>query len=105
HDIESNPYNLEIMEVEAAQLARSLQDVDAAVINGNYAISGGLNVADAIAVEETTSVAATTYANIIVVKKGNEENEKIKVLLEALMTDAVKNYIEENYAGAVVPVY
>ena len=105
HDIESNPYNLEIMEVEAAQLARSLQDVDAAVINGNYAISGGLNVVDAIAVEETTSVAATTYANIIVVKKGNEENEKIKVLLEALMTDAVKNYIEENYAGAVVPVY
>ena len=105
HDIESNPYNLEIMEVEAAQLARSLQDVDAAVINGNYAISGGLNVADAIAVEETTSVAATTYANIIVVKKGNEENEKIKVLLEALMTDAVKSYIEENYAGAVVPVY
>lgn len=104
-DIENNPLNLEIKEIEAAQLARSLQDVDAAVINGNYAISGGLKVEDAIAVEESTSVAAETYANILVVKEGRENDEKIKVLIDALHSDEVKKYIEENYNGAVVPVF
>ena len=96
NDIESNPLNLEIKEIEAAQLPRSLQDLDAAVINGNYAISGGLQVSDAIAVEENTFVA---------VKEGNETNEKIKVLIDALKSDAVKKYIEENFDGAVVPVF
>lgn len=105
NDIVSNPKNLDIKEIEAAQLARSLQDMDAAVINGNYAISGGLKVSDAIAVEESTSVAAETYANIVVVKRGNEDSEKIKALLEALQSEAVKKYIEENYEGAVVPVF
>lgn len=105
NDIESNPLKLEIKEIEAAQLPRSLQDLDAAVINGNYAISGGLKVSDAIAVEESTSVAAETYANIVGVKSGNENSEKIKVLIEALQSDAVKTYIEENYDGAVVPVF
>jgi len=105
NDIETNPLNLEIKEIEAAQLARSLQDVDAAVINGNYAISGGLNVSDAIAVEEGTSVAAETYANILVVKSGFENDEKIKALIDALLSEEVKNFIEENYEGAVVPVF
>lgn len=105
NDIASNPLKLEIKEIEAAQLARSLQDLDAAVINGNYAISGGLKVADALAIEENTSVAAETYANIVVVKSGNEEAEKIKVLVEVLQSDAVRKYIEEKYDGAVVPVF
>lgn len=104
-DIESNPLNLKIEEIEAAQLARSLQDVDAAVINGNYAISGGLKVKDAIAVEESTSIAAETYANVLVVKEGHENDEKIKVLIDALLSEEVKNFIEENYGGAVVPVF
>ena len=105
NDIESNPLNLEIKEIEAAQLPLSLPDLDAAVINGNYAISAGLSVSDAIAVEESTSVAAETYANILAVKAGNEDSEKIKVLIEALQSDAVKEYIENEYAGAVVPVF
>ncbi len=105
YDIESNPLNLEIKEIEAAQLPLSLQDLDAAVINGNYAISGGLKIADAIALEESTSVAAETYANIVVVKAGNENSEKIQVLINALKSDAVKTYIEGEYAGAVVPVF
>lgn len=94
-----------IKEIEAAQLPLSLQDLDVAVINGNYAISGGLSVADAIAVEESTSVAAETYANILAVKAGNEDSEKIQVLIDALKSEAVKEYIESQYAGAVVPVF
>lgn len=104
-DIETNVLGLEIIEIEAAQLPRSLADLDAAVINGNYAISGGLKVSDALAVEDSASVAAETYANIIAVKNGNQDLEKIKVLIEALQSDAVKKYIEENYDGAVVPVF
>ena len=105
NDIESNPLNLEIKEIEAAQLPLSLLDLDAAVINGNYAISGGLKVSDAIAVEESTSIAADTYANIVAVKAGNEENEKVQVLINALKSEEVKSYIESTYAGAVVPVF
>ena len=105
NDIESNPLKLEIKELEAAQLPRSLQDLDAAVINGNYAISGGLRVSDAIALEENTSVAAETYANIVAVKNGNETSEKVKVLIDALKSETVKKYIEEHYDGAVVPVF
>lgn len=105
NDIESNPLNLEIKEIEAAQLPLSLLDLDAAVINGNYAISGGLKVSDAIAVEESTSIAADTYANIIAVKAGNEECEKVQVLINALKSEEVKSYIESTYAGAVVPVF
>lgn len=104
-DIEENPFNLEIKEIEAAQLPLSLQDLDAAVINGNYAISGGLSMADAIAVEESTSVSAETYANIVAVKAENQDSEKVNVLIQALKSDTVKDYIEREYAGAVVPVF
>ncbi len=105
-DIIENAKNLEIVEIEAAQLARSLQDVDIAVINGNYAIEAGLNVAeDAIATEDSASVAAQTYANILVVKAGDEEREDLKALAAALLSPEVKAYIEENYAGAVVPMF
>ena len=105
NDIASNPLNLEIKEIEAAQLPLSLLDLDAAVINGNYAISGGLSVSDAIAVEESTSVAADTYANIVAVKAGNENSEKVQVLINALQSEQVKAFIGSTYAGAVVPVY
>lgn len=104
-DIEENPLNLEIKEIEAAQLVRSLPDVDIAAINGNYAAEGGLNVADAIAVEASDSLAADTYANVIVVKEGNENSEKTQALVNAVLSDGVKSYIEETYGNAVIPVF
>ena len=105
-DIVSNPLNIEIVEMEAAQLARTLQDVDMAVINGNYAIQADLNAeTDAIAKEEKDSIAAETYANILCVKEGNEENEAVLALVEVLTSDAIKTFIEETYAGAVVPKF
>ena len=72
-----NPKNIELIEAEAAQLPRSLPDVDIAVINGNYAIQGGLKVSDALAAEDKDALAATTFANIITVKEGREEDEAI----------------------------
>ena len=104
-DIAENPKNLKIVEIEAAQLGRSLQDVDMAVINGNYAIKAGLKVGtDALAREEKDSGAAADYANIVAVKSGNENNEAVQELIKALKSDKVKAYIEETYEGAVVPV-
>jgi len=106
NDIAENPKNIEIVEIEAAQLARSLQDVDMAVINGNYAIEAGLNVAtDAIAFEDKDSVAAETYGNLVAVKSGNEGREDIKVLIKALQSDTVKQFINDTYEGAVVPKF
>ncbi|MDO4300472.1 MAG: MetQ/NlpA family ABC transporter substrate-binding protein [Clostridia bacterium] len=104
-DIVENPKNIDIQEIEAAQLARTLADVDLAVINGNYAIQAGLKVSDALAVEAQDSEAAQTYANVVVVKEGNEENENVKALVSALESDTVKQFIEENYEGAVVPMF
>lgn len=104
-DIAENPLNLNIEELEAAQLVRALEDVDVAVINGNYAIQGGLKVADALAVEDASSDSAQTYANILVVKEGNEELEKIQVLAAALQSEDVRTFMEETYAGAVVPIF
>lgn len=106
NDIAENPKNLDIVEIEAAQLARSLQDVDLAVINGNYAIEAGLNVAtDALAFEAKDSLAADTYANIIAVRKGNEDRADIKALIKALQSDEVKKFINDTYQGAVVPKF
>ena len=105
-DIAENPKNLDIKEIEAAQLVRSLSDVDMAVINGNYAIEAGLVVGtDAIATEDADSIAAETYANVVAVKAGNEENEAIKALVEALQSDEVKQFMEETYNGAVIPMF
>ena len=105
-NIAENPKNLEIVEMEAAQLARSLQDVDMAVINGNYAIQAGLNAGtDAIATEDKDSDAAQTYANILVVKEGNENNEGIQALVNALTSDKVKEFMNSTYNGAVVPSF
>lgn len=105
NDIEENPYNLEILEVEAAQIPLSLPDVDIAVINGNYAIDAGLKVSDALAVEASDSEAAKTYGNVVAVREGDEGSEKTKALLEALKSEEVKDFINENYDGAVVPLF
>lgn len=106
NDIVENPHNYEIVELQAEQIARALQDVNVGVINGNNALAAGLNVAkDAIAKEASDSLAATTYANIIAVKEGNENNAGVVALIEALQSDKVKKYIEETYEGSVVPTF
>lgn len=105
-DIAENPKNLNIIEMEAAQLAISLQDVDLAVINGNYALQAGLNAAtDALATEDANSAAAQEYANILAVKAGNESDPRIAKLIAALESDAVRDYINNTYKGAVVPLF
>ena len=106
-DIVKNPKNIEIKELEAAQLPRSLKDVDFAVINGNYALQAGMTVnKDALAVEDEESVGgAKTYGNVVAVKKGNEDKDSIKALIKALKSDAVKKYMEKEYKGAVVPLF
>lgn len=103
NDIESNPNNIEIKELEAAQVARVKDEVAFVVLNGNYALEAGFSVGnDAVAHELADSEAAKTYVNIIAVKEGNEENEGIKALVEVLKSDDIKNFIETNYDGAVV---
>lgn len=104
-DIAENPKNLNIQEIEAAQLARSLQDVDAAVINGNYAIQAGLKVKDALAIEDKDSIAADTYANVLVVKEGHENDDATKALLAALQSETAKQFMEATYEGAVIAAF
>lgn len=105
-DIEQNPKNVKIQELEAAQIPKSLQDVDFAVINGNYAMEAGLSVKkDALAIETADSEAAKTYANILCVKEGNENTDKTKALLKALQSETVKNFIDEKYDGSVVAIF
>ena len=105
-DIVENPRNLDIIELEAAQTALSLEDVDIAAINSNYAIEAGLNVAqDAIVTESADSEAAQTYANVLVVKEGNENNPAVQALVAALNSDQVRDYINNTYEGAVLPVF
>ena len=106
NDITSNPKNLQFKELEAAMLPQTIEEVDLSIINSNYALQGGLNPAeDALASESSDSVAADTYANIIVVKEGSENNEAILALVEALQSDAVREYINNTYSGSVVPMF
>lgn len=104
-DIVENPHNYEIVEAKAELLTTTLQDVDIAVINGNYAIDAGLEVSDALAIESAEGTATEYYQNVVAVKEGNENAEKIQALLKALKSDAVKQYIEKTYNGAVVPLF
>lgn len=104
-DIEENPLDLKLKELEAAQVARAAEDVDIVCVNGNYAIDAGFSVKDALAVEAADSLAAQTYANIVAVREGEESSDKTKALVEALQSDTVKEYINNNYEGAVVPVF
>ncbi len=102
-DIKTNSKNLKFREIEAATLPRVLQDVDAAVINGNYAIPAGLIATrDGLFVEGADS----PYVNVIAVKEGHENDEAIKALVDALKSDKVKNYVSEHYPnGEVVLVF
>ena len=102
-DIEVNELNLDIKEMEAAQLPNTRDSAAFAVINGNYALGAGLNVStDALASEDAASTSATLYANVLVVKEGNEESAKVQALVKALQDEAVKSFIAEKYTGAVV---
>ncbi len=102
-DIEDNPHNIEIEELEAAQVPKAIKDVDFAVINGNYALEAGLD--PSIALEAADSLAAETYANYVCVREGEEDSAKTKALSDAILTQKVKDYINSTYSGAVVPVF
>ena len=102
NDIVENPKNLEFVEMEAAQIPRSLADGDRAVINSNYALGAGLNpTEDALVLESADS----PYVNVLVVKEGNEEAPAVLALIEALHSDTIRTYIEETYGGAVIPAF
>ncbi len=104
NDIEENPHNIEIVELEAAQVARVVDETAFVVLNGNYALQAGFSVSkDALAYETSDSEAAKTYVNVIAVKEGNENNEAIKALVDVLKSDDVKKYINDTYDGAVLP--
>ena len=103
-DIESNPLNLDIVELEAAQVSRVRQEVAAVVLNGNYALEAGLTAGrDAITYEASDSEAAKTYVNVVAVKEGNENNEGIQALVKVLKSDEIKKFINDKYDGAVIP--
>ena len=104
-DIKENPKKLRIEEIEAAQLVRALPDVDIAIINGNYAILGGLKVADALAVEAADSAAATTYANILAIRTGDEKRPELQALYKALCSDKIKEFMKTKYEGAVLATH
>ena len=103
-DIGENPKNVEIQELEAAQVPRVKDEVAFVVLNGNYALEAGFSVAkDAIAYETSDSEAAKTYVNVIAVKEGNEDSDAIKALVSVLKSDEIKQYINDTYDGAVIP--
>ena len=104
NDIEENPHNIEIVELEAAQVARVVDETAFVVLNGKYALQAGFSVSkDALAYETSDSEAAKTYVNVIAVKEGSENNEAIKALVDVLKSDDVKKYINDTYDGAVLP--
>ncbi|MCM1182902.1 MAG: MetQ/NlpA family ABC transporter substrate-binding protein [Roseburia sp.] len=104
NDIEEKLINVEILELEAAQVARVKDEVAFVVLNGNYALQAGFSVAkDSVAYETSDSEAAKTYVNVIAVKEGRENDEGIKALVEVLKSDEIKKYINDTYDGAVIP--
>ena len=105
-DIVENPKNIEIVEMEAAQISKALSDLDFGVINGNYALQAGLNAGtDALAVEDASGSGAQTYANVLCVKEGNEKNANVQALFQALTSEEIKTFINNTYSGAVVPIF
>ena len=103
NDIEENPNNIEIVELEAAQVPRVVNEVAYVVLNGNYALEANYTVKkDALAYEKSDSEAAKTYVNVIAVKEGNENSEKIKALVDVLKSDSIKKFINEKYDEAVI---
>lgn len=104
-DIAENPHDYKIKQLTANLLTTTLQDVDVAVINGNYAIGAGLKASEALAIESADGIAGTAYVNVLAVKEGRENDETIKALIKALTSDEVKAFIDETYGGGVVAVF
>lgn len=105
NDIAENPHNVQFQEVEAAAVPRTLQSVDFAVINGNYAIEAGYHVKDALAHEKAGTTAVNEYANIICATKEKEDDTSIKALVKVLQSDDFKKYLEENFGEDVLPAF
>jgi len=104
NDIAENPQNIKIVELEAAQVARVVDEVAFVVLNGNYALEAGYSVQnDAVAFEQSDSEAAVTYVNVIAVREGTENNDNIKALVNVLLSQEIQDFINEKYDGAVVP--
>ena len=103
-DITENPKNLDIQEIAAEQLPRSLADVDLAVINGNYALQADLNAAEDSLITENPDY-AKVYVNVVACRSGEENSDKIQALKKAMQSDDVKKYVDETYKGAVVTVF
>ena len=104
NDIVDNPKGIEFVELEAAQVARVVDENAFVVLNGNYALEAGFSVAnDSIAYESSDSDAAQTYVNVIAVASGNENSDAIKALVSVLKSDEIKQYINDTYDGAVIP--
>ncbi len=105
NDITWNPHHIRIEEIDPAAVPRVKQDVNYAIINGNYALQAGYHIKDALAAEKANSLAAKTYANVIVVRPGEENNPAIVALDKAITSAAVKKFIEQHYQGSVVPIF
>ena len=99
----NNGYN--IVEADAASIANSRQDAELIVLNGNYALEAKISVRDALAIEDSQGLAASTYANILVVRDGNQEKAIVKALYECLTSETIKNFINSTYEGAVIPSF
>lgn len=104
-DIIDNPKKLKFIPTEARLIPTVLSDVELGIINGNYAIDAGIVISDALAKESTGSIAEEAYANIVAVKEGNENSEKIKALIAAISSDEISAFINETYGGAVKPLF
>lgn len=105
NDITSNPKNLEFTELDAAMIPNTIEEFDLNVINSNYALQAGLNPAeDALASEDAASDAAQTYANIVAVKAGHENDPAIVALVDALHSEEIQEFINTTYAGSVLPI-
>lgn len=104
-DVAENPHSLNFVEVEAAAVPRQLQDVDFAVINGNYAIEAGLHVSDAVAVEAADGTAVEQYANYIVTAPDKQDDDRIKALVSVLTSDDFKTYLKDTYDEDVLPAF
>ncbi|MBR6328438.1 MAG: MetQ/NlpA family ABC transporter substrate-binding protein [Lachnospiraceae bacterium] len=105
-DIEENPHNVKIVELEAAQVSRVINEADFVVLNGNYAMEAGLSVGkDALAAEASESEAAQTFANVLVVKEGNENDPGVQALISALADDEVRSWIDSEFDGSVIPLF
>ena len=103
-DIEENPKNVDIVELESAQIPRSLQSVAYACMNANYVLEAGLKISDALYIEDKNSLAAQTYANIVCVAESNKHAQFAKDLVACLQSNEIKDFINNKYEKSVIPV-